>query len=152
MSERQPTVSRRRRMWCLLAAVLAILLGTAAPALAGPPQPSAASTARAAVAWPADDGPGAGPVSAWDPVPAWGPVSAWGPGSRQHGPACAPGAPDPGGVPAVPVRPGGDHAQLPPGAPQPEGARPHLPVPVRILVRGPDRATPGPVELSVLRV
>ncbi|MFJ4775033.1 hypothetical protein [Streptomyces sp. NPDC088762] len=122
-------MSRRRRTWCLLAAVLAILLGTAAPATA--------------LAGPAGAGPGARPAAAPARVIA---------SDAQQGPACAPGAPDRGGVPAVPVRAVGDQAQLPPGAPAPEGTRPYRPIPVRILVRGPDRAAPGPVELSVMRV
>ncbi|MFG2876324.1 hypothetical protein ACGFYU_15235 [Streptomyces sp. NPDC048337] len=122
-------MSRRRRTWCLLAAVLAILLGTRAPALAGP----------------VDAGPGPRPASASaraaDPAPA-----------PQKGPACDPTGPDRGGVPGVPVRVGGDHGQLPAGAGVPEGPRAQRAMPVRALVRGPDRAAPGPVELAVMRV
>lgn len=118
-------------MWCLLAAVLAMLLGTAGgvPAAAAAPAPAAHSAAVGK------------PVSAQ--------VVA---GLQERGPSCAPGAPDHGGVPAVPARAGAEQAQLPPGGTVPGAARPYSAAPVRVLVRGPDRPAPGPVELSVLRV
>ncbi|MFD8980857.1 hypothetical protein [Streptomyces sp. NPDC059564] len=124
-------MSRRRSVWCLLAAVLAMLLGTAAavPAAAAP-APAAHSTAAAARSAPA-------PAVA---------------GLQERGPSCAPGAPDHGGVPALPVRAGAEHAQLPPGGAVPGAARPYCAAAVRVHVRGPDRPAPGPVELSVLRV
>ncbi|MEU9299201.1 hypothetical protein [Streptomyces sp. NPDC048269] len=68
------------------------------------------------------------------------------------GPACAPVAPDHGGTPAVPTRAGGEHAQVPPARLCPAAARPYGTTSVRVLVRGPDRSAPGPVELSVMRV
>ncbi|MCY0944727.1 hypothetical protein [Streptomyces antarcticus] len=138
MSERQPTLSRRRRVWCLAAAALAMLLGVLAgpPAAAAPgPGPAPLSTAVLAVA------PASGAVQA---------AFAAAPGDR--GPVCDPGAPGHGGAPAVPARAGADHAQAPAARPAPEEARPHGTAPVRVPVRGPDRPAPGPVELSVLRV
>ncbi|MFC9297863.1 hypothetical protein ACFTWH_20220 [Streptomyces sp. NPDC057011] len=130
-------MSRRRRTWCLPAAVLALLLGTLALslALAGPkhtdPGPAAVRAATGAFA----------------PEPAPHPAVA-----PQKGPACAPAGPDRDGVPGVPVRAGGEHAQLSAGTGLPEGVRPQRPIPARALVRGPDRAAPGPVELAVMRV
>ncbi|MER5869998.1 hypothetical protein [Streptomyces sp. NPDC002044] len=136
MSERQPTLSRRRRVWCLAAAALAMLLGV----LAGPPATAA---------------PGSGPAPVSPAVLAGAAASgtvqaafAAAPGDR--GPVCDPGAAG-HGVPAVPARSGADHAQAPAARPAPEEARPHGTAPVRVPVRGPDRPAPGPVELSVLR-
>ncbi|MGO4463586.1 hypothetical protein AB4039_40935, partial [Streptomyces sp. M-16] len=67
-------------------------------------------------------------------------------------PRCAPDAPGHGGVPVVPPRTGCEHAQLPAAGVVPGEARPRGTAPLRVLVRGPDRPAPGPVELSVLRV
>ncbi|MFG2618543.1 hypothetical protein ACGFXC_13080 [Streptomyces sp. NPDC048507] len=122
-------MSRRRRVWCLLAAVLALLLGTAAAV------PAAAAPAPAAA-----HAPAAGPA---------GPAVA---AVQERGPSCSPGAPGHGAVPAVTVRAGDGHAQLPPGAAAAAVRRPYAPAHVRVHVRGPDRPAPGPVELSVLRV
>ncbi|WP_030707994.1 hypothetical protein [Streptomyces sp. NRRL F-2580] len=113
-------------------AVLAVLLPAAsapAPAPAGP-----------AAALKAASGPAVAVASGFLAAPDDG------------GPACAPGSHDHGGLPAAPARAGGEHAHLPPARPVPEGARPYVPMPVRVLVRGPDRPAPGPVELSVMRV
>ncbi|MEU9082987.1 hypothetical protein [Streptomyces sp. NPDC048357] len=102
-----------------------------------------------AVLLPAASAPGS-------PGPTAGPAVAAASGflaaSDDGGPACAPGAPDHGGLPAGPARAGGEHAHVPPARPVPEGARPYAAMPVRVLVRGPDRPAPGPVELSVMRV
>ncbi|MGW7441506.1 hypothetical protein [Streptomyces sp. NPDC054849] len=68
------------------------------------------------------------------------------------GPACGPGAPDHDGLPAVPARAQGEHGQVPAGRPVPEEGKPQGAMPVRAVVRGPDRPAPGPVELSVMRV
>uniref|UniRef100_A0AAU2JT50 Uncharacterized protein n=1 Tax=Streptomyces sp. NBC_00049 TaxID=2903617 RepID=A0AAU2JT50_9ACTN len=125
---------RPRRAWCLLGAVLAVLLGMLsapdvpaapdAPAVAAPPLPVASAPAAFAAHA----------------------------GARAPGPSCDPAAPDRGAVPVAPPRGGYDHAQVPVGRPAPEGVRPHGTMPVRVLVRGPDRPAPGPVELSVMRV
>ncbi len=114
-------------MWAGLAVVLLAVVLPAVPA-------SAASAKALPTA----------PVSAPAPAPA-----AFSDGG---GPACGPGAPDRGGLPAVPARAQGEHGQVPAGRPVPEEARPHGAMPVRILVRGPDRPAPGPLELSVMRV
>ncbi|MER5809785.1 hypothetical protein ABT143_16585 [Streptomyces sp. NPDC002033] len=125
-------MSRRRRVWCLLAAVLAMLLGTtgAVPAAAAP-APAAAHAPAAGSGNPA--------AEVLQEL-------------RERGPSCAPGAPGHGAVPAPAVRAGDGHAQLPPGGSVPVAQRPYAPAPVRVHVRGPDRPAPGPVELSVLRV
>lgn len=126
-------MSRRRRVWCLLAAVLTTLLATVAPTASAAPArvtPAQAAPARAA--------------SAFGPV-----VAA---GVQEQGPRCSPDGPERGGVPAVPPRSGCEHAQLPAGGVVPDEARPRGTAPLRVLVRGPDRTPPGPVELSVLRV
>ncbi|MER6313038.1 hypothetical protein ABT237_04625 [Streptomyces sp. NPDC001581] len=138
-------MSRPRRLaravltvWAGLAvAVLAVLL-PAASAPAPVPAPAAASAPAVAVA--------AGPAAAT----ATGFLAAS--ASDDGRPACAPGVPDHGGLPAAPARAGGEHAHVPPARPVPEGARPYAAMPVRVLVRGPDRPAPGPVELSVMRV
>ncbi|MEU7604955.1 hypothetical protein [Streptomyces sp. NPDC041003] len=128
----------------LMAAVLAVVLpAAAAPAPASPATASASAPASVPASVPASD---AGPVRPGDPNPAPAVFSGVG------GPACAPGAADHGGLPAVPARAGGEHAHVPPARPLPEGARPYAAMPVRVLVRGPDRPAPGPVELSVMRV
>ncbi|MFD6228899.1 hypothetical protein ACFWFZ_18755 [Streptomyces sp. NPDC060232] len=134
---------RPRLFGCAVLAVLAVLLGGTAPAAAGtllpasrqPPATAAAPTASDAYrAAPLPDRPRADPAV------------------QGGGPSCAPASPDRGGTPAVPPRAGGDHAQVPPGRPVPAAARPHADPPVRVRVRGPVRAAPGPVELSVMRV
>ncbi|MFF7612554.1 hypothetical protein [Streptomyces lavendulae] len=73
-------------------------------------------------------------------------------GVQEQGPRCAPDGPERGGVPVVPPRSGCEHAQLPAGGVVPGEVRPRGTAPLRVLVRGPDRTPPGPVELSVLRV
>ncbi|MFE3763749.1 hypothetical protein ACFXPI_18550 [Streptomyces sp. NPDC059104] len=73
-------------------------------------------------------------------------------GAQEQGPRCSPDGPERGGVPAVPPRTGGEHAQLPAAGVVPGEAGPRGTAPLRVLVRGPDRPAPGPVELSVLRV
>ncbi|MDJ0384264.1 hypothetical protein [Streptomyces sp. G-G2] len=111
-------------VWCLLGAVLAVLLGCAAPAGARPAVDPPRVTAMAATAY------------------------------AGQGPACAPGTGGHEQAPAVPPRAGqgGDHAQVPPGRvpAEREGDAPGRPA--RVLVRGPDRPAPGPLELSVMRV
>ncbi|MFF5701512.1 hypothetical protein ACFY7H_03255 [Streptomyces sp. NPDC012794] len=69
-----------------------------------------------------------------------------------RGPACGPDSPGHGPAPAVPPRPGQDHAAVPPARPAPGGERPDRGECVRVPVRGPDRPAPSPVELSVMRV
>ncbi|MET8753183.1 hypothetical protein ABZW32_24240 [Streptomyces sp. NPDC004667] len=111
--------------------MLATLLATVAPtASAAPAQVTA---------------PRATPAQA---APAFAPAA----GAQEQGPRCAPDGPDHGGVPAVPPRTGGEHAQLPVAGVVPGEAGPRGTAPLRVLVRGPDRPAPGPVELSVLRV
>ncbi|WP_405830886.1 hypothetical protein [Streptomyces sp. NBC_00105] len=145
----------------LVVAVLAVVLPAAAapavvlPAAAAPAPagPAAAVSVRApaSVQAPASapaPASGSGPVRPGDPGPVLAPAVLSGGG----GPACAPGAADHGGLPAVPARAGGEHAHVPPARPVPEGARAYAAMPVRVLVRGPDRPAPGPVELSVMRV
>ncbi|MEV6727203.1 hypothetical protein [Streptomyces sp. NPDC051364] len=46
----------------------------------------------------------------------------------------------------------GEHAHAPVGRPAVEQVWGARTLPVRLLVRGPDRPAPGPVELSVMRV
>lgn len=166
-------MSRRRRVWCLLAAVLATLLATAAlpggvpRAVALPDavaRPGAVAPSAVVPGAVAPSGVVSGVVAPATVVPgvvvptgvvpggagAFGPAAAAGP--QEQGPRCAPDAPEHGGVPAVPPRTGCEHAQLPAGGVVPGEARPRGTAPLRVLVRGPDRTAPGPVELSVLRV
>lgn len=119
-------MSRRSRVWCLLGAVLALLVGGALPAAAAQQAPPAAAHAVHAA-----------------PAVAYG-------GS---GPSCAP-AGDHGRPPAVPPRAGDPgHAHVPAaGRLAADRACDSRAIPVRILVRGPDQPAPGPVELSVMRV
>ncbi|MEV6955420.1 hypothetical protein [Streptomyces sp. NPDC051183] len=115
-------MSRRSPVWCLLGAVLALLLGCAVPAGAAQPPPASSPAAKAyAVA------------------------------HHDGGPSCAPGPGDHGRPPAVPTR-AGDHAHAPAGRLPADQTRDGRAVAVRILVRGPDQPAPGPVELSVMRV
>lgn len=120
-------MSRRSHVWCLLGAVLALLLGCAGPAAAAqpapPPSPPAAALAHA-VAY------------------------------EGGGPSCAPGTGDHGRPPAVPPRAGDQtHAHVPAaGRLAADRAWDGRAVPVRVLVPGPDQPAPGPVELSVMRV
>ncbi|MFJ4314349.1 hypothetical protein ACIP46_03550 [Streptomyces lavendulae] len=131
-------MSRRRRVWCLLAAVLTTLLATVAPtASAAPAQVTRAHAVPAQ-------------VTRAQAAPAFGSVVMA--GVQEQGPRCAPDGPERGGVPVVPPRSGCEHAQLPAGGVVPGEARPRGTAPLRVLVRGPDRTPPGPVELSVLRV
>ncbi|MFB7463887.1 hypothetical protein ACFCZ1_10370 [Streptomyces sp. NPDC056224] len=134
---------------CLAAVICAVLPAVAGSATAGPAagwtvaaQPSA-NVARGLIAATAGPGPVTAPDAARRHVTA---------AADDRGPSCAPGAPDHGGLPAVPPRTGSDHAQLPPARLCPEAARPYAAAPVRILVRGPDGPAPGPVELSVMRI
>ncbi|MEU8497349.1 hypothetical protein AB0C86_11520 [Streptomyces lavendulae] len=141
-------MSRRRRVWCLLAAVLTTLLATVAPtASAAPAQVTSTHATPAQVtsthAVPAQ-------VTRAQAAPAFGSVVMA--GVQEQGPRCAPDGPERGGVPVVPPRSGCEHAQLPAGGVVPGEARPRGTAPLRVLVRGPDRTPPGPVELSVLRV
>ncbi|MFF4318688.1 hypothetical protein [Streptomyces sp. NPDC001568] len=139
-------MSRRHRVCCLLAAVLAVLLGAVTPAAAAPypgravPVPVSSPASALPAARAAESGAAVTPTAA----------SAGPAGPR--GPSCAPGSPDTGRTPAVPPRAGQDHAPLPAARPAPEVGRPHGTMPVRGPVRGPDRPAPGPVELSVMRV
>ncbi|MEU9372200.1 hypothetical protein AB0D94_00150 [Streptomyces sp. NPDC048255] len=139
--------STRRGVRCRSAAVpvvavVAAVLAALAMLLAAP------SGAAAVPAAAASGAPAAVPAAAPELVA----VAAAAVFDAGGGPACAPGGPDHGGLPAMPPRAGAEHAQLPPGRAVPEGARPHGNQPVRVLVRGPDRPAPGPVELSVMRV
>lgn len=146
-------MSRRHRVCCLLAAVLAVLLGTVTPAAAVPHPGRAVPVPVSAV-------PGAGAVESADAVtpaaafagPVVTPAAAFADPAGPRGPSCAPGSPDTGRTPAVPPRAGQDPAPLPADRPAPEEGRPHGTMPVRGPVRGPDRPAPGPVELSVMRV
>ncbi|MET9695623.1 hypothetical protein ABZY31_01685 [Streptomyces sp. NPDC006529] len=125
------------RPWCLLGAVLAVLLGCLAPV---------ASAARA----------GSGPVYGY----AAGPVAS--PPARaaavpeavpaERGPSCSPADADQGRVPAVPQRPTGDHGHPPLARCLPDQPWHGRGAPLRVLARGPDRVAPGPLELSVMRV
>ncbi|MFG2983013.1 hypothetical protein ACGFYQ_17455 [Streptomyces sp. NPDC048258] len=132
---------RLRRLLGTVLAVLAVVVGLAAVASAV--IPAVPPTAAAPGPIPARAAAGPAPDAAQRHVAAV---------AEGGGPACAPVAPGHGGTPAVPTRAGGEHAQVPPARLCPEGARPYGTTPVRVLVRGPDRSAPGPVELSVMRV
>ncbi|MEU4950705.1 hypothetical protein [Streptomyces lavendulae] len=136
-------MSRRRRVWCLLAAVLTTLLATVAPTASAAPTQVTSTQVTPAHATPTH----ATPAQA---APAFGSVVMA--GVQEQGPRCAPDGPERGGVPVVPPRSGWEHAQLPAGGVVPGEVRPRGTAPLRVLVRGPDRTPPGPVELSVLRV
>ncbi|MFF7500206.1 hypothetical protein ACFZBM_12235 [Streptomyces lavendulae] len=141
-------MSRRRRVWCLLAAVLTTLLATVAPTASAAPTQVTSTHATSTHATPAHATPAhATPAQA---APAFGSVVMA--GVQEQGPRCAPDGPERGGVPVVPPRSGWEHAQLPAGGVVPGEVRPRGTAPLRVLVRGPDRTPPGPVELSVLRV
>ncbi|MFJ3859208.1 hypothetical protein ACIPRL_23565 [Streptomyces sp. NPDC090085] len=149
-------MSRLRLFGCAVLAVLAVLVGGTAPAAAvtllhgaGRPAPvlhpsDSAHPASAPSGRPAPrtalTAPGLPDRPRADPAP------------EGDGPACAPAAPDRGGMPAAPSRAGGEHAQVPPGRTAPAAARPYADPPVRAPVRGPVRPAPGPSELSVMRV
>ncbi|WP_030390154.1 hypothetical protein [Streptomyces sp. NRRL S-241] len=133
-------MSRPRHVRSLLGVVLAILLAYAPPAAATATSAPTATPASAVASVQA-------PASA--PVPVSARVAVFGDGG---GPACAPVAPERGGTPAVPARAWGEHAQVPPGRAAPEEAGPPAAVPVRPLVRGPDRPAPDRLELCVMRV
>ncbi|MFE9221281.1 hypothetical protein ACFYN3_33750 [Streptomyces lavendulae] len=161
-------MSRRRRVWCLLAAVLTTLLATVAPtASAAPTQVTSTQVTSTQVTstqvtstqvtstqvtstqvTPAQVTPAQ--VTPAQAAPAFGSVVMA--GVQEQGPRCAPDGPERGGVPVVPPRSGWEHAQLPAGGVVPGEVRPRGTAPLRVLVRGPDRTPPGPVELSVLRV
>ncbi|WP_328926448.1 hypothetical protein OG429_18750 [Streptomyces sp. NBC_00190] len=159
-------MSRPRRLWCRWGcAALAVMAGLAAVICAVIPSAAGSATAASATAGPAGVTaravPSAAAVRGLIPARAVpGPAAAAPDAARWHvaavadgrGPSCAPGAPDHGGLPAVPPRTGSDHAQVPPARLCPEAARTHGTTPVRILVRGPDGPAPGPVELSVMRI
>ncbi|MCX4628995.1 hypothetical protein [Streptomyces sp. NBC_01443] len=70
----------------------------------------------------------------------------------RRGPSCDPGNRDRGRVPGAAPRGAGEHAHAPVGRPAVEQVWGARTLPVRLLVRGPDRPAPGPVELSVMRV
>ncbi|WP_328739692.1 hypothetical protein OHA91_20095 [Streptomyces erythrochromogenes] len=138
-------MSRPRLFGCAVLAVLAVLLGGTAPAAGGPFLPDSAPAGLAAAPAAAGD-PRAEPLPGLPDRPHAAPALHGG------GPSCAPAPPEHGGTPAAPTRAGGEHAQVPPARPVPADARPHASPPVRVLVRGPDRPAPGPVELSVMRL
>lgn len=132
-------------MWCpSAAAVLALVLGVLALALAGGLRAAAdpAPAPRAAAADAAR--PGAASVAR----PAFAPAGVL----PERAPSCAPGSDGLGTAPAVPPRAGQEHASVPAARPAPEGVRPYRAVCVRVPVRGPAPRAPGPVELSVMRV
>lgn len=139
---------RARGVWCLLGALLAVLLAgiPATAAVGGPPKAAGATTtfARATALVPT------APVPA-SSRPATTPRPAASVGSGQ-GPSCAPGGGDHGRIPAVPPRCGDPQHAAPAARGAAEQPAAWRTTPVRVLVRGPDRSTPGPVELSVLRV
>ncbi|MFF7076442.1 hypothetical protein [Streptomyces lavendulae] len=146
-------MSRRRRVWCLLAAVLTTLLATVAPTASAAPTQVTSTHATPAHATPAHATPAQvtpAQVTPAQAAPAFGSVVMA--GVQEQGPRCAPDGPERGGVPVVPPRSGWEHAQLPAGGVVPGEVRPRGTAPLRVLVRGPDRTPPGPVELSVLRV
>ncbi|WP_330331641.1 hypothetical protein [Streptomyces sp. NBC_00536] len=123
------------RIWCLLGAVLAVLVGC----LAAVPVPAGAGTpVRKAVHV---------TVQAVDSAPV---ALAMAPADR--GPSCTPDDPDRGRVPAVPQRASGDHGYPPVARCAAEQDRQAWGTPVRAPARGPDRAAPGPLEMSVMRV
>ncbi|KMO97238.1 hypothetical protein [Streptomyces roseus] len=72
--------------------------------------------------------------------------------SAGQGPSCDPGTRDHGQAPGVPPRGAGEHAHAPLGRPAAEQLWADRTPVARVLVRGPDQAGPGPVELSVMRV
>ncbi|MCY0922546.1 MULTISPECIES: hypothetical protein [unclassified Streptomyces] len=140
---------RARGVWCLLGALLAVLFAGLPPtaAVGGPPKAAGVTTtfARATALVPA------APVPAASSRPATTPRPAASVGSGQ-GPSCAPGGGDHGRIPAVPPRCGDPQHAAPAARVAAEQPAAWRTTPVRVLVRGPDRSTPGPVELSVLRV
>ncbi|MEV7439898.1 hypothetical protein AB0O22_01835 [Streptomyces sp. NPDC091204] len=165
-------MSRPRLFGCAVLAVLAVVLGCAASAVAlapttrtasaPAPAPVPASAARLAPApAPASGlapapGPASGLAAVQVPAPATGSATAW-PRAAEFtdadGPACAPAAPGHGGTPAVPTRTAGEqHAQVPPVRAAPEDAGPAAAVTVRTPVRGPDRPAPDRLRLCVMRV
>ncbi|MER7508686.1 hypothetical protein ABTX82_10035 [Streptomyces lavendulae] len=141
-------MSRRRRVWCLLAAVLTTLLATVAPTASA--TQAQVTPAHATPAQVTSTHAAPAQVTRAQAAPAFGSVVMA--GVQEQGPRCAPDGPERGGVPVVPPRSGCEHAQLPAGGVVPGEARPRGTAPLRVLVRGPDRTPPGPVELSVLRV
>ncbi|WP_079405405.1 hypothetical protein [Streptomyces sp. 3211] len=145
---------RPRHVRSLLGAVLAVLLACAPPAAATTSAPTATATATPTPAAASASVLAAASVPVPDsgPVPAEPAVFGDGGGPDGGGPACAPAAPERGGAPAVPARAWGEHAQVPAGRAAPEEAGPPAAVPVRPLVRGPDRPAPDRLELCVMRV
>ncbi|KOG45025.1 hypothetical protein ADK75_33540 [Streptomyces virginiae] len=130
--------------------VLAILLACAPAAAATATSAPTAALTQASTRTPTTTATSIPvPALAAASVPAGARVAVFGDGG---GPACAPAAPERGGTPAVPARAWGEHAQVPPGRAAPEEAGPPAAVPVRPLVRGPDRPAPDRLELCVMRV
>ncbi|WP_371616673.1 hypothetical protein [Streptomyces sp. NBC_00454] len=133
-------------MRLLLGAVLAVLLVCAAPAVAQAAPAQAASAQAHAVsahAAPVQAGPAA--VSAAAVV--FGAAEA-----DSRGPACAPGSPERGPLPAAPPRGAGEQGHVPPARVGAERAWDGRATPLRVLVRGPERPAPSALELSVMRV
>ncbi|MCY0924932.1 hypothetical protein OTB20_01635 [Streptomyces sp. H27-H1] len=138
--------------------VLAVLLGWAllvaafAPgaAVALPAPTAAVADLPGAYAAPLPGASGSDSVRPAEPGSAFGAGRAY---TDRPGPACAPRDPGQGGAPALPARAGADQAQPSAAAEAPAGVpgRSHA-IPVRVLVRGPARSAPSPLELSVMRV
>ncbi|MGW6988408.1 hypothetical protein [Streptomyces sp. NPDC054946] len=176
MYERQPTLSRPRLFGCAVLAVLALLMGCGAVAAADTQARAtragttaqvgesgwagtssqvgefgwAGTTAQVgASGWAGASAQAGTTASAGTPASAWSGASG---SSDTGGPACAPAAPERGGTPAVPARAWGEHAQVPLGRAAPEETGPPAAVPVRTLVRGPERPAPDRLELCVMRV
>ncbi|WP_158821070.1 MULTISPECIES: hypothetical protein [unclassified Streptomyces] len=146
MHERQPTLSRPRLFGCAVLAVLALLMGCRAVAAADTEAHPTRAGSSAQIGSSARIGSSA---QTGTPASAWSDASA---STDTGGPACAPTGPGRGGTPAVPARAWGEHAQVPLGRAAPEETGPPAAVPVRTLVRGPDRPAPDRLELCVMRV
>ncbi|WP_330297256.1 hypothetical protein [Streptomyces sp. NBC_00503] len=151
--------ARGARGWrLLLGAVLAVLLACAAPATQASQAQAAPARAASAQAGPAHAVP-VQPASAHavpaQAGPAAVPAAAVVFGAAEvvgRGPACAPGAPERGPLPAAPPRGAGDQGHVPPARVGAERAWDGRAIPLRVLVRGPERPAPSAPELSVMRV
>lgn len=125
-----------RGPWLLLGVVLAVLLACAAPA-------TAQATAQA--------GAGAGAQARAVRTGVVQPHLAEA-HTAGRAPSCAPGPAERGPLPAAPARGAGDQGQVPPARITAERSWDGRATAARVLVRGPDRPAPSPLELSVMRV
>lgn len=128
---------------CVVASVVLALLAALAPAVAAAPAGGSA----------AGSGPAAEFAAAVDAGGRAARVADLDRAGGEHGPACAPGSGRQWPAPAVPVRGGGEHGQVPVARAVPAGVRvPGTTPPAGVLVRGPGARAPDPVEFSVMRV